>query len=74
VGALGLVELERAGECIQHGLGDPAEVSPLQAGVVVDAHPGQQRDFFPAEPWNAPVAAVGGQACLLRRDPGSPGV
>jgi hypothetical protein len=37
VPALGLVQLQGLGEGVQHGLGDPAEVAPLQAGVVVDA-------------------------------------
>ena len=48
-------------------------IPPLQAGVVVDADPGQERDFLAAQPGDTPVAAVGGQARLLRGDPGPPG-
>ena len=62
--ALRLIELQRVGYRLQHVLRNSAEVSALQAGVVVDAHSGQQRDFFPAQPWNPAVAAVRGQpAC-----------
>jgi len=34
VAALGLVELQRARERLQDGLGDAAEVAALEAGVV----------------------------------------
>jgi hypothetical protein len=73
VAPLGLVQLQGLSEGVQHALGDPAQVAPLQAGVVVDAHPGQQRDLLPAEARHAPVGAVDGQAGLLRSDPGPPG-
>ena len=46
--ALSVVELQHTGEGFQHALGDPVEVSPFQAGVVVDTDPGQQRDLFTA--------------------------
>jgi hypothetical protein len=55
VPTFGLVQLQRLGEGVQHGLGDPAEVAALQAGVVVDAHPGQQRDLLAAQAGHASV-------------------
>ncbi len=64
--ALSLVEPQRAGERFKHGVGGAACVTPLQPGVVVDADPGQQRDFLAAQSRDAPVAAIGGQASLLR--------
>jgi hypothetical protein len=70
---LRLIELQRVGYRLRHVLRNSAEVSALQAGVVVDAHSGHQRDFFPAQHWNPAVAAVRGQACLLWRNPGAPG-
>jgi hypothetical protein len=42
-----LVELERAGERLEHGLGDAGGVAPLELGVVGDADTGEQRDLFP---------------------------
>ena len=53
VGALGVVELERPGECLQHALRGPAHVSPLQARVVRNAHAGEDGDLFAAEPGHA---------------------
>ena len=70
---LGLVELKRAGQRLEHALGDAAQVPALEPGVVVDADSGEQRDFLPAKPGNAPVVAVDGQTHLVRRDLGSPG-
>jgi hypothetical protein len=59
VGSLGLVELERTCERLQNALRNAARVAALQTGVVVDADPGEERDFFPAKPRNTPVIAVG---------------
>ena len=61
VGALGVVELERPGQCVEHALGDAAHVSALEAGVVRDAHAGQDGDLLAAESGDAP-RAVGVQA------------
>src|SRR5690242_4863716 len=71
--ALGLVELQRPGDCFEHALRDPTEIPPFEAVVVVDADPGEHGDLLPPEPGNAPLAAVRGQSRPLRRDPGSPG-
>ncbi len=72
VGALGLVQLQRTREGVQHGVGGAAGVAAFQPGVIVDADPGQQRDFPPAQPGHAAAATVAGQARLLRGDPGPP--
>ena len=69
VGPFGLVELQRAGEGLEHGLGDAGEVPALEAGVVVGADAGEQGDFFAAQAGHAPVGAVERQAGLLGGDP-----
>jgi hypothetical protein len=73
VGALGLVEVERADQVLQHAVGDAAGVAALQPDVVVDADAGQHRDLFASQPGHPPVAPVGRQARLLRCDLGTPG-
>jgi hypothetical protein len=72
VSALGVVELERSGQRLQHAFGDAAEVSAFQAGVVRNADAGQDSDLFAAQAWNA-SRTVGRQARLLRRDRGAAG-
>ena len=56
VGAFGLVELQRVGDRFEDLVGDTAEVSALQLGVVVDADSGEQGNLLSAEAGNAPVA------------------
>ena len=46
---LGLVELQSAGDAVEHVLGDAAGVPALEAGVVLDADPGQEGDLLPAQ-------------------------
>ena len=53
---LGLVELKGTGQRLQHAFGDAAQVPALQAGVVVNADAGEDRDLLAAEPGNAPRA------------------
>jgi hypothetical protein len=72
VRALGLVQLQGAGERAEHTVGHAAGVAALEPGVVVDADPGQQRHLLAAQPGDAPVPAVGGQPRLIRGDPGPP--
>ena len=72
VGAFGVVELERSGQCLQHALGGAAHVSAFKAGVVLDAHAGQDGDLFAAQPRDA-TSAVGRQPGLLGRDPAAAG-
>src|SRR5215218_67515 len=71
MGALGVVQLEGAGERLQHQIGDAAEVAALQALVVIDADASERCDLFTAQAGHAPLA-VGRQTCLLGRDPRSP--
>jgi NAD(P)-dependent dehydrogenase (short-subunit alcohol dehydrogenase family) len=73
MGAFGLVQLQRPGQGMQDVVGDPTQIATLHLGVVVDTHPGQERHLLAAQPGDAPVAAIGGQAGLLRRHPGPPG-
>ena len=70
---LGLIELKRPGKRFQDALADPVQGPALEAYVVVDADPGEEGHFLPAEPGDAPFAAKGRQACPFRRDPGPPG-
>jgi hypothetical protein len=72
VGALGVVELERPGQCLQDALGGAAHVSAFKARVVLDAHAGQHGDLFAAQPGNA-TSTVGRQPGLLGREPGAAG-
>jgi hypothetical protein len=73
VGSLGLVELKRTGQRFQNALRNATRVAALEARVVVDADPGEERHFLSAEARNTPVITVRAQARLLRRDLGSPG-
>ena len=73
VGSFGVVQLQRAGERLEHQLGDAAQIAALEARVVVDADAGQKRDLFPAEPRHSPRPAVRAQPRLLRRDLPAPG-
>ena len=68
VRTLGLVELQCPGERVQNSLGHPAQIAPLETGVVVDADAGEKGDLLPAQPWDPAVAAIGGQACPIRAD------
>ena len=73
MGALGLVQVQGAGDAFQHAVGRAGRPAAFQPGVVVDADPGQERDLFPAQPGHPAVAAVGGQPGLLGGDPGAAG-
>ena len=68
----GIVELQRAGERLEHAFGHAAHVAALEAGVVGNADSGQDRDLLAAQSGNAP-RTVGGQPDLVWRDLGSPG-
>ena len=73
MGSFGVVQLQRAGECLEHRLGNAAQIAALETRVVVDADAGQKRDLLAAEPGHAPRSAVRAQPCLLRRDLRPPG-
>ena len=69
--AFGVVELQRVRDTLEHLIGHACEVAAFHPDVVVDAHAGEQGDFFAAEPLDPPVAAVGGQPGLFGGDPGA---
>jgi len=46
---LGLIELQRPGERIEHALGHAGEVPALELGVVLDADTGQVDDLAAAQ-------------------------
>jgi hypothetical protein len=58
VGALGLVELERAADGVEHLLGDAPRDSPLEAGVPLDADPGAERDLLAPQAGHPTLAAI----------------
>ena len=68
VRVFGVVELQAAGECVEHALRDPAEVAPLHLGVVVHADTGEHRCLFAAQAGNASGVAKDRQASLLWGD------
>ena len=70
---LGLVQLQGPGQRVQYALRDSAQVAAFEPGVVVDAHPGEERDLLAAEPGDPPVTSVRGQAGLVGLDLGPPG-
>jgi hypothetical protein len=72
VSALSLVQPQRASDRVEHLVRNAPGVPALELGVVVDADAGQHRHFFPPQPRDPPVAAVGNQARLLRSDLGAP--
>ena len=74
VGSFGFVELQRPHDAFEDVFGDAVGVAALEAGVVLDADPGQHGDLFAAQPLDPPVAAVDGEPgvgsgeILARRD------
>jgi hypothetical protein len=65
----GLVELQRSGDSVQDGVGGTGQVPAFHAHVVIDAHPGEQRDLLASQPLDPAVAfPVGRQARLRGRD------
>ena len=60
MGAVGLVELQGAGDAVEYVFGDASYVAALEAHVVLGADPGEQRHLLATEALDPPVAAVGG--------------
>jgi len=56
----GLIELKGVRYGVEHGVRHPAEVAPLQAGVVLAADAGQHRDLTTAQPGHPALAALRG--------------
>jgi len=72
VGALGLVELQRAGQRMQDPGGRAGDLTALEAGVVLDADAGKGRDLAAAQSGHPPGAG-GRQADLIRGDASATG-
>jgi hypothetical protein len=64
---LGLVELQRPRQRLQHEVGHAADLATLETAVVVGADTGQRRDLFAAQARHPPLA-VARQAGLLGGD------
>ena len=65
--ALGVVELERVGERLEDGVGDPGGIAALEALVILDAHSGERGHLFTAQARYLPTA-VATQPDLVRCD------
>ena len=72
VGVLGFVQLQGAGDGVEHAVGDSGQVAPLQLGVVVGTDSGEYGYFFATQSWHT-AAAMGGQTDLLRGNSGASG-
>ena len=70
--ALGLVELQGACERLEYRLRHPGGGAAFEAGVVVDADAGKERDLLTSESRHASIASEPGQARVLGCDPGPP--
>jgi hypothetical protein len=60
-----VVELQRPGHSLEHRLRRTREVSALEAGVVVDAHPCEHGDLLAPQALHPTYGAVGEQPSLL---------
>ena len=59
VGAFGLVELQRPRQRVEDAGGGAGDLAALEAGVVLDAEPGERGDL--AAPQAGDAAAAGGR-------------
>lgn len=66
VHAFGVVESQGLGEGVEHAVGDAFETAAFQPCVVLHAHPGEHRDFAPAQSWHPPLT-VDRQTCPRTR-------
>jgi hypothetical protein len=69
---LGVIELQRLRERVEHDVGNAGVSSPLESRQVFDADARQSRDLAAAEPGNTTDAADG-KADLLRGETPTPG-
>ena len=72
MGVFGFIEVQGAGDGVEHAVGDPGQVAAFELRVVVGADSGQDGDFFAAQTGD-PATAIGGQSDLLWGDSGAPG-
>jgi hypothetical protein len=68
VGPFGFVELQGSHDAFEDVFGHAVGVASLEAGVVLDADPGQHRDLFTSQPLDSPVAAVDREPGVGGRD------
>jgi hypothetical protein len=71
--AFGIVQAEGAREGVDDGRAGPGLLAALQAGVVVDADPGQGGQFLTAQPGRAAHSRTDRQTDLAGRDPRATG-
>lgn len=64
-----IVQPQGVGQGVDHGGAGVGFLAALDADVVVDAHPGQRGQFFPAQPRRTPDTPAYPQARLLRGEP-----
>ncbi len=72
VGPFGVVELQGAGERVEHAGRDPGQGAAFELGVVLHAHPGQRGDLTAPQPRH-PTPPGDGQPGLLGADLGAAG-
>jgi hypothetical protein len=70
MGSICLVELQCTRDRIQHAGGRTCDLAPLEAGVVLDAEPGDRRDLAATQP-RYTARTRRGEAGLLRGDAGT---
>jgi hypothetical protein len=70
---LGFVQAENAGDGVDDGGAGPGLLAAFQAGVVVDADPGEGGEFLTAQARGAAQACAGRQPGLGGGDLGAPG-
>ena len=71
--ALVVVELQRAGDRVQHRRRHARVAALLEPHVIVDADARQHGQLLAPEPGHAAVAVSDGKTDGLGRDPGAPG-
>jgi hypothetical protein len=72
VHALGVIELQRSRQRVEHALRDAARIATLEPRVVGDADAGEDRDFLASQAGN-PARAISVEPGLLGRDPAPAG-
>lgn len=71
--AFGVTEAEGTGDAVEYLVRDVRRAALLEVDVVVDADPGQQREFLAAQPRDTPPPGPRGEPGLPRGDPGATG-
>jgi hypothetical protein len=69
---LDLVELEGAGDPLEHIFGDAPDLAAFELRVVLDADVGEERHLLASQPGDPSPATVGVEPGPLGSDPGPP--